>query len=79
MISISLAMRCFELRSLFQNKTAKPVLRSTKDATLALPCSRRKILKSPSQSPNFSRVLMCSGLLWIERSSGSILPRGLWA
>ena len=55
---MSCAMKCLELRSLLRNKTANRVFRSTNDATFAFPCSRRKIIKSPSHSPNVSRDLM---------------------
>ena len=53
----SLLTKCVTLRSLLRNRTAKRVLRSTSDATFILPCARSKIIRSPSQSPNVSRVL----------------------
>ena len=58
MTFISRVIKCVELRSLFRNKTAYRVLRSTSEATLAFPCSRRKIIKSPSHSPNVARSLI---------------------
>jgi hypothetical protein len=42
---------------LLRNRTAKRVLRSTREATLVLPCALSKIMRSPSHSPNVSRVL----------------------
>ena len=54
---INLFIRCVVLRSLLRKRTAKRVLRSTKEVTFVLPWARSKIIKSPSHSPNVSRVL----------------------
>ncbi len=74
--SISLFMKCVELRSLFLNRTAYRVFLFTSQATFIGRWARSKIIRSPSQSPKTSRVFTAQGVdEWTDPAG----KPGLWA
>ena len=58
------------------SRKVKRLFRSTSEVTFALPCSLRKISRSPSQCPKLSRLPTSAGRFSIQRSRGIAVARG---
>src|SRR4051794_41952231 len=64
-----------ERLSWFGSRKVNRLFLSTSEVTFALPCSLRKISRSPSQCPKASRSPTSAGRFPIQRSRGIGVPR----